>query len=271
MSADFTAVNLQAWETRTPVHFESRFYDVPAFLTGRNTLKPLEIELCGDVRSRRLLHLQCHFGLDTLSWTRLGANASGVDFSPGAISAARRLAAEIGSNAQFHVSDVLTLQGRFDGCFDLAVSTYGALCWLSSLDRWAQSVASCLAPGGRLVVVEFHPILDVLFNGCISGGTDYFRTTPNVSATEGTYAARDASINYTEARWIHPVGSVVTALLKAGFRIEHFAEHPFCSYPIVSELDTERDGLWWPPASGRSVPYMFSIVAEAGHAENRRR
>ena len=269
MSADLTAVNIHAWDTRTPVHIESRFYDVPTFLTGKNTLKPLEIELCGNVQGLRLLHLQCHFGLDTLSWTRLGAHASGVDFSPAAITAARRLASDIGSDAQFHVRDVLALQDLFEGCFDLAVSTYGALCWLSSLDRWAQSVASCLAPGGRLVVVEFHPILDVLFNGCISGGTDYFRSTPNVSATAGTYASRDASIGYTEARWIHPVGSVVTALLKAGFRIEHFAEHPFCSYPIVEELDTERDGLWWPSVSRRSVPYMFSIVAETGHVMSR--
>jgi hypothetical protein len=183
--------------------------------------------------------------------------------------AARGLAAEIGSAAQFHVRDVLALEGLFDGGFDLAVSTYGALCWLSSLDRWARGVASCLAPGGRLVVVEFHPILDVLFNGCISGGTDYFRTQPNVAATQGTYASREASISYTEARWIHPIGSVVTALLKAGFRIEHFAEHPFCSYPIVDALDTERRGLWWPSASHRNVPYMFSIVAEAGHATQR--
>lgn len=269
MSADLTAVNIHAWDTRTPVHVESQFYDVPTFLTGTNTLKPLEIELCGDVQGLRLLHLQCHFGLDTLSWTRLGARASGVDFSPAAITAARRIADEIGSDAQFYVRDVLALQGLFDGCFDLAVSTYGALCWLSSLDHWAQSVASCLALGGRLVVVEFHPILDLVFNGCVSGGTDYFRTTPYVAATEGTYASREASISYTEARWIHPVGAVVTALLKAGFRIVHFAEHPFCSYPIVEELDTERDGLWWPSASGRKVPYMFSIVAEAGHAKQR--
>lgn len=253
---------MKAWETRTPVHIESSFYDVPSFLAGKSTLKCLERTLCGDVHGLDLLHLQCHFGLDTLSWSRLGAHATGVDFSPSAIDAARRIAHNIGSEAQFIVGDVLELKGRLSECFDLAVSTYGALCWLASLDRWAESVASCLRPGGRLVVVEFHPILDVLFNGCISGGTDYFRTDPIVSKTAGTYASRDAAIEYSEARWIHPIGSVLSALLKAGFRINHFAEYPFCAYPITASLDIEEDGMWRSSKESKRVPYMFSMVAE---------
>ena len=267
MSADLIAINVQAWEKRTPEHVKSSFYDIPGFLAGSNTLKPLEVHLCGDVRGRRLLHLQCHFGLDTLSWSRLGARASGVDFSPTAIETARGLATKLESDTQFYVGDVLALRGRFDHGFDLAVSTYGALCWLPSLDLWAQSVAQCLAPGGKLVLIEFHPILDVIFNGCISGGNDYFRTAANVSDSKGTYTSPDAPISFTEARWIYPVGAVITALLKVGFRIEHFAEHPFCSYSIVPHLDTERDGFWWPSATGRGVPYMFSIVAEVGNVK----
>lgn len=266
---NLTQLNVRAWEIRTPVHVESAFYDVPGFLAGASTLKELERTLCADVRNQRLLHLQCHFGLDTLSWARLGAHAVGVDFSPTAIGTARRIAREIGSDAQFCVGDVLALQGRFEEPFDLAVSSYGALCWLPSLERWARSVASCLRPRGRLVVVEFHPMLDVLFDGCISGCSDYFNAEPVVSRTVGTYATPDAAIEYTEARWTHSIATFITALVDAGFHIRHFAEHPYCAYAIVPRLELRRDGMWWPPASGVKAPYMFSIVAEAGDAQQR--
>lgn len=259
----WTRTNRDSWNSRTAEHLASSFYDVPAFLRGGDTLKPLETDLCGDVHGRDLLHLQCHFGLDTLSWARRGAQATGVDFSTSAIAAARAIAAQASLQARFHVADVMDLPTRLHCGFDLVVSTYGVLCWLPSLPEWARNVARCLRTGGRLVLVEFHPILDVFGSGCISGSSDYFEATPILSRTRGSYAARECPLELTDIRWAHSLGAIIDAISRAGMTIRQVAEHPFCVYPIVPWLEIERDGYWWPAERAGRPPCMFSIVAEA--------
>lgn len=253
--------NVAGWELRTPIHANSEFYDVAAFRAGSCSLKWLERKLCGDVFGRRLLHLQCHFGLDTLSWARLGAKVVGVDFSPSAIRLAQGLAAEISCDARFVVADVLAPDTLLDEKFDIVFTSYGVLCWLNSLDPWAKNIANWLLPGGRLVVVEFHPILDVFFEGCISGVADYFYDQAVKSRALGTYADRESRIDYTQIRWAHTVSEVSQALLDAGLDMEAFAEYPFCSYPIVPALDVEREGMWHCSSHPERWPYMFSMVA----------
>lgn len=260
--ADCLRINAHAWNRRTNAHLDSEFYDVGAFLDGKSTLKPLEIGLCGDVTGLKMLHLQCHFGLDTLSWARRGANVTGVDFSSTAIAAARRLSVEANLPATFLESDVLDLPPSLERSSDLVISTYGVLNWLPCLDRWARSIARSLRIGGRFVLVEFHPILNVLFNGRVSGARDYFHRSPAVCRSRGTYAAPNDPIEATDVRWAHPLGSIVSALASAGLTIRSFAEHPFCSYRIAPCLDMERDGFWWWSRAPNRAPFMFSIVAE---------
>ena len=262
VNAELLQINAHAWNRRTAIHLGSGFYDVAAFLGGHPTLKPIELDLCGDVRGLDLLHLQCHFGVDSLSWARRGANVTGVDFSSAAIAAARRLATEAGLQATFVESDVLDLPARLEASYDLAISTYGVLCWLPSLGRWARNIARSLRVGGQFVLVEFHPILDVFFDGCVSGTRDYFQRSPSVHRSRGTYAARSDPLEATDVRWAHPLGSVVGALVNAGMNISHVAEHPFCSYRIAPCLDIERDGFWWWSEAPDRLPFMFSIVAE---------
>src|SRR5215471_11552990 len=153
------ARNRDAWDLRTRAHLGSTFYDVASFKAGRNTLRPPEREELGDVRGRTLLHLQCHFGLDTLSWARLGASVTGADFSEESIAVATSLAAELGLDARFVCADLYELPDVLDGQFDIVVTTYGVLSWLPDLDRWARVVAHFLRPGGTFCLVEIHPAI----------------------------------------------------------------------------------------------------------------
>lgn len=261
-SADLIrAVNQRAWDLRTTVHLSSDYYDVTAFRQNRSTLRAPELDLAGSVSGKRLLHLQCHFGLDTLSWARFGATVTGVDFSAAAIEAARHISAETGIMATFVHADVQQLPRELDNSFDIAVTTYGVMCWLGDLDAWATGIRRVLVPGGRLVLVEFHPLLETLRPGSISGAGSYFGTSdPPEQHTTGTYTDRGADISYREYRWQHTVSDVVTALLRSGLTVTSLTEYPYCVFPLFDELHT-TDGCQWWPRDGSSIPYLYSITA----------
>ena len=160
----YMEANRRSWDTRTPTHFGSRFYDVDGFRAGASSLQSIEIEEVGDVDGKSLLHLQCHFGLDTMSWARLGARATGVDFSEEAVSLARSLSEELGIDADFVVSNVYDLPDVMDQRFDVVFTSYGALTWLPDLERWADVAAHFLEPGGFFYVVDSHPFGNVFYN-----------------------------------------------------------------------------------------------------------
>ncbi|UCB52608.1 MAG: class I SAM-dependent methyltransferase, partial [Candidatus Zixiibacteriota bacterium] len=144
----FMKQNLKHWNEVTPIHRKSEFYGVEGFKAGRCTLMPLEREELGDVSGKTLLHLQCHFGLDTLSWARLGARVTGVDFSEKAIDLAKSLSKELGIDADFVHSNIYHLPDVLKGEFDIAYTSHGVLCWLPDLAEWGRIIARFLKPGG---------------------------------------------------------------------------------------------------------------------------
>lgn len=158
----YFAVNRALWDAWTPIHERSAFYDVDAFRAGQLTLNSIEREQLEDVTGKQLLHLQCHFGLDTLSWARLGAEVTGVDFSERAIALARRLASEAGIPATFVCTNVYDLPLTWAARFDLAYASYGAIPWLPDLTAWARVIARSLRMGGSFHVIEFHPLVGML-------------------------------------------------------------------------------------------------------------
>src|SRR5215471_3086073 len=254
-------VNRRAWDLRTRAHLESDFYGVASFKEGRLSLRPPEREELGDVRGRSLLHLMCHFGMDTLSWARLGARVTGVDFSEEAIAAARGLAAELDLDARFVQADLYELPDVLDERFDIVVTTYGVLSWLPDLDGWARVIAHFLRPGGTFLIVEIHPFIGLFdeVDGELRLTGSLFDRGPFESETVRTYADGRDLPPHAEHNWFWPVSTVVTALSGAGLRIERLRELPVDVRQRLPSMVRGDDGYWRLP--GDPLPLLFTCVA----------
>lgn len=258
---DYLAINRAAWDLRARTHFESRFYDVPGFLAGESSLREIELAELADVRGKRLLHLQCHFGLDTLSWARQGAACTGVDLSPESIQLARGLAARAGLEAEFVCTDLYGFRRQHPEPFDVVFTSYGAICWLPDLSRWAAVVAENLKPGGTFYMVEFHPLYDLL------AGYAYFTQAEPDIDEEGTYTENGSDTVAPIATWAHPLSSVVNALVGAGIRIERLNEFPFSPYDCFPGLVQREPGRFYLQHGGRDVPLVYSVTGRRDGAE----
>ncbi|WP_254544225.1 class I SAM-dependent methyltransferase [Halomarina pelagica] len=272
---DFLADNRAHWEELAALHPGTDFYDVESFLAGESTLLPLEREELGDVvgEGTRILHLQCHFGLDTLSWAREGAVVTGVDFSGTAIGTARDLAAATGldDRARFVECDVYDLPATLDeaGAFDVVFTSYGVLNWLPDVERWAEVVAGFLAPGGTFYVAEIHPFAHVLMDLELEAGRpvpdwSYFGGGARTYEEDGTYAAPAATLDSTTTHeWAHGLGEIVTALLDSGLDVEFLREHPFACFEQFPGMEVDDEGRWWLPEGTNHPPLTFSLLARS--------
>jgi SAM-dependent methyltransferase len=262
------ADNRALWDAWTAVHRDGEFYDLAGFKAGGVRLRPYEIELVGDVAGRSLLHLQCHFGIDTLSWARLGARVTGADFSPDAIALARSLAEELGfPDARFVESNLYDLPDVLDGAFDVVYTSRGVLSWLPDIRGWARVVAHFVAPGGRFFITEGHPVFMAFENEGVAPGElrltyPYWEhEAPLTFEVKGSYADPDADVGqHTEHGWDHGLGEIVTALIDAGLRIETLVEHPFLDWSADFLVEGD-DGLWRMPEGPGELPLMFSLLA----------
>ncbi len=268
-----TAANRALWDELTAIHEQSAFYDVEGFLTGKSSLGAIELEELGDVAGKRLLHLQCHFGLDTLSWARRGAVVTGVDFSGQAIALARRLAAQSDLRATFIESDVYELPRVLHERFDVVFTSWGVLCWLPDLAGWARLIADSLVPGGVFYLLDFHPFLFALSDESeqpVLGADFYFHgAEPHAWENEGSgsYADRQATVTAPiQYEWDHPLGEIVTVLLDVGLAIESL--HEFASLPMAG-LDwpciaAHPDGSFGLRGLQHEFPMAFSLKARRG-------
>ncbi len=251
---DYLAINKQAWDARTQVHTESRFYDVAGFLQGASSLQSIELSELA-VKGKSLLHLQCHFGLDTLSWAREGAKVTGVDLSSTAIEQAQHLALKTKLNGQFICSDVYSIEDHITETFDLVYTSYGAIIWLPDLTRWAETIAARLKPGGQFYMVEFHPLQALL------EGYSYFpQSEPDVEQ-EPTYTENADDTQYTSISWPHSLGEVVNALIAAGLQINRLNEFDYSPYNCFQGLVEDGEGRFVLPHQGNNVPLVYSLLA----------
>jgi SAM-dependent methyltransferase len=263
--AERIAANRAMWDERVPIHVAGDFYSVDDFRSGlqRLAVRPFEVDEVGDVDGRSLVHLQCHFGLDTLSWARLGARVTGLDFSGPAVAAARRLAGEIGIDADFVQADlydaVTALGGR---TFEVVYTGKGALIWLPDVEGWARICATLLAPGGVFYLSEFHPVSDMFAWETLDLERSYFEAAPLFDDSSGTYADLDAPTTHNASyEWQHPLGTVLTALVDAGLTIEFLHEYPFTLFPRWPFLAQADDGSFVLPPGMPQLPLMYSIRA----------
>ncbi len=261
---DWLRLNRANWDDRVRVHAASDFYDLPGFRAGADPLRAFELAELGDVADLRLLHLQCHMGQDTLSWARRGAEVTGLDLSEAAIGTARTLAADIGlaDRARFVVSDVYEAGAALDGeRFDIVYTGLGALVWLPDLVRWARVAASLLDEGGTLYLAEFHPLTDLLGDDGLAVQRDYFEARGQVEDYPYTYTDGPELAETVSVQWFHPLGEVVSAISRAGLRIDFLHEHPFTVFRRYPVLERGEDGYFRFPAGHPGVPLMYSLRA----------
>lgn len=250
---DYIAINKKAWDKRTQTHLDSQFYDVKSFVSGLSSLNPIEIAEVGDVKGKSLLHLQCHFGQDTLSWARLGAQVTGVDLSFEAIESAKRLASEISIEAKFINDDIYSFGENNATTFDIVFTSYGVLCWLADLNLWAKTVADSLKAGGQFNLVEFHSFSDLL------DGYSYFPSQDPDVEKEGTYTENCSGEESTVVTWPHSMSEVIMALINAGICIESVNEFPYSPYKLNPEAEYVEGKGYQVMYKGKQVPLIYSI------------
>ncbi|WP_367321719.1 class I SAM-dependent methyltransferase [Streptomyces sp. HUAS ZL42] len=264
---DWHEANRAHWDERVPLHAAGAFYDLDGFRAGADPLRDFELAEVGDVTGRSLLHLQCHTGLDTLSWARRGAaRVVGLDFSAPAVETARALATDLGfgqDRAAFVTADVYdAAEAVPDPAYDIVYTGVGALCWLPDVRRWAETAASLVAPGGFLYLSEFHPVTEVLDDETGSRVVrDYFTRDAQIWDYPGTYASEvTGTVHNRSVEWQHPIGEVVSALAAAGLRIEFLHEHAVSVFQRFETFE-QRDGYYRFPADRPGLPLMYSLKA----------
>lgn len=266
---DAVRANNALWDEWTKVHEASAFYDLAGFRRGGIRLSPEELEEIGPVDGLDVLHLQCHFGIDTLSFARLGARVTGADFSQAAVDLATSIAAEIGHpEARFVRSDLYDLPGSLEGEFDLVYTSRGVLGWIPDIQRWAEVVAHFVRPGGRFYITEIHPVAQAFENEGVAPGElrlayPYWEhREPLAFPVVGSYADPEAAVSTpTEYGWDHGLGEIVTALIDAGLRIRSLREYPFVAWKLDFLVESPEGGWRLPPGSGGELPLSFSILA----------
>lgn len=258
---DYLSLNKQAWNQRTSVHVDSEFYDNKAFLAGKSSLNEIELSLLGEVDGLDILHLMCHFGQDTISLARMGADVVGVDLSDKAIFQAQLLAEKLNAKASFINCDLYSLPQFLDKSFDIVFSTYGTIGWLPDIDKWAAIVSKYLKPGGRFVFVEFHPVVWMFDNDFDKITYDYFNSEPIVELENGTYADTKADIMTESVSWNHGLAEVMSALLNHNMVIDEFQEFDYSPYNCLAGMEEFLPGRFRIKKIEKRIPIVYSIRA----------
>lgn len=253
--------NRKLWNARTPHHLTSRMYVVEGFVAGRNSLTAFELDLLGDVRGKNILHLQCHFGQDTLSLARMGASVTGLDISDAALNEARKLAARCGLKASWVLSNVIDHRPELDGRFDIVFTSYGTIGWLPDLEPWGANIRRYLKPGGRVVFVEFNPAVWMFDNDFTHVAYSYFNREVIVEEEQGTYAERSAPIKLASYGWNHDLGEVLSALLEVGLRIDRFTELDGSPHDSFAKTVKGPDGLYRIKGMEGKLPMVYGLSA----------
>ena len=257
---EFISNNKTLWNAWTTINSKSTFYNLAGFKAGISSLKKIELQELSDVKNKSLLHLQCHFGLDSLSWAKEGAAVTGVDLSDVAITLAKELSSELNIPAEFICADILELPKVLNKKFDIVFTSYGVLCWLSNLNKWADIVANFLKPNGTFYIVEFHPFTN-MFNKDWSGIEDKYFYDENPIRLEqmGSYADKNTNSSHVSYEWPHTIAEVITSLRQAGIIIDFLHEFPYSSYNCFPSLEETGVDEFTLKDKKNMIPLMYSI------------
>lgn len=258
---DYFKTNKNTWNEKVKVHAKSEMYHLDDFKKGKTSLMPYELKALGDVNDKSLLHLQCHFGQDTLSWSRLGAKCTGVDLSDEGIKLAKQLNEELKLDANFMCCNVLDTSDFIKETFDVVFTSYGVIGWLPNLRPWGKMIAERLNKGGTFYMVEFHPIVwmfDYLEDKPVMK-YGYMQEDVIYEEYEGTYANNNSKMISKEYGWNHGLGEVITALTEAGLHIDYLNEHDESPYDVLADLIKNESGMY--VTKDRLYPLIFELKA----------
>lgn len=268
MEKEYIEINKASWNSRTDAHLESEFYDVKGFITGKTSLNKIELDLLGDISGKSILHLQCHFGQDTISLARLGAKVTGVDLSDKAIQSANELAKTTNTQANFICCDLYDLPNHLDEQFDMVFTSYGTIGWLPDLDKWAKIVSRFLKPKGKFLFVEFHPVVWMFDDNFQKVGYNYFNKGPIVETESGTYADKDAPITNQYVTWNHAISEVVNNLIKHGLVINSLDEFDYSPYNCFNKTIEFEPKKFRIEHLENKIPMVYSIMAIKNEKSN---
>ncbi len=261
MKSNYFEINKSTWNEKVKIHADSAFYNMNAFKKGETTLKQYELKALQNVEGKSLLHLQCHFGQDTLSWSRLGAKCVGVDLSDQGVALAQELNNELGLDAKFVCCNVLDTSKHIKETFDIVFTSYGVIGWLPDLKPWGKMIAERLNVGGTFYMAEFHPIIWMF---------DYLKGQPVIKygymqdeviyeEYEGTYADTSSKMISKEYAWNHGLSEVINALTQAGLHIDYLNEYDESPYNILPDLVETKSGNF--ELKDKLYPLIFELKA----------
>ena len=261
MVQEYFEINKKLWNAKVGVHLNTELYDMEAFMAGASSLDEATLKLLGEVHAKDVLHLQCHFGQDSLSIARMGARVVGVDLSNVAVEKARELNDTLQLDAQFVECNVYDAKEHVEGTYDIVFASFGTIVWLPDLDKWADVVQHFLKPGGKLVFLDFHPVLDMINWDTTAFEYDYFNPgKPYVETNQGTYADKNADMSMAECFWTHSMAEVVQALLNAGLKLETMEEYDYSPYGIFGEMTKRKNKEFVMKKIPVAFPYFYGLV-----------
>ncbi|MCI5054928.1 MAG: class I SAM-dependent methyltransferase [Flavobacteriales bacterium] len=264
MMTDYLKTNQKSWDAKVASHYESAFYNVDGFIKGQTSLNEIELPLLGNISGLKVLHLQCHFGQDSISLARMGADVTAVDFSNEALKKGEELCGLTGQKVRFVHSDIYSLPQKLEGsgAYDLVFTSYGTIGWLPDLEKWSNVIAHYLKPGGHLVFAEFHPVLWMFDDDFEGVAYKYSKSDPIIEQLEGSYADPKSNNVYEHISWNHGLGEVFSALHKAGMIIEYFEEFDYSPYDAFRHSEEYEKGKFRVKKFGNKIPLVYALKAK---------
>ena len=258
---NYIEINRNSWNNKTDAHLKSEFYDLDGFLKGKSSLNDIELALLGDIKGKTILHLQCHFGQDSISLSRLGAIVTGIDLSDKAIESAREIAKDTQSNTKFICCDLYELPQHLNETFDIVFTSYGTIGWLPDLNQWAAVVSKMLKPNGRFIMADFHPVVWMYDNDFTKIQYSYFNVETIVETESGTYADKEAPIETQSIGWNHPISEILNSLVSNGVTIQKFNEYDYSPYNVFPGMEEFSKGQFKFTQFDRKLPLIYAIQA----------
>ncbi|WP_179351579.1 class I SAM-dependent methyltransferase [Winogradskyella vidalii] len=260
-AASYFEVNKATWNKKVAIHAQSEMYNLEVFKKGKTSLMPYELKTLKNVEGKSLLHLQCHFGQDTLSWSRRGAKCVGIDISDEGIKLAKQLNKELALDADFVCCNVLDTSQYVSETFDIVFTSYGTIGWLPDLKPWAKMISERLKVGGTFYIVEFHPIAWMFdyVNGNAEMKYHYSQDEVIYEQYEGTYANETSKMVSKEYGWNHGLSEVVNALIEAGLQIDYLNEYDESPYDVFPNLKKTESGMY--KMENQLFPLIFELKA----------